>query len=31
MGVTLGTIAAARQDGWLDTIVTSYAVAISTV
>jgi ABC-type dipeptide/oligopeptide/nickel transport system permease component len=31
LGVTLGTIAAARQDGWLDTIVTSYAVAIGTV
>jgi ABC-type dipeptide/oligopeptide/nickel transport system permease component len=31
MGVTLGIIAAAYQDSWLDTGVTSYAVGISSI
>lgn len=31
LGIILGTIAAARQDSWLDTIVTSYAVFIGTI
>jgi ABC-type dipeptide/oligopeptide/nickel transport system permease component len=31
MGVTLGVIAAASQESWLDSIVTSYAVVIATV
>lgn len=31
LGIILGTIAAARQDTWIDTLVTSYAVFISTI
>jgi len=31
LGVAMGMIAAARQDSWIDTAVTSYAVGISTV
>ena len=31
LGVMLGMIAAAKQDSWLDTLVTSYAVFIGTI
>ena len=31
LGITLGMIAAARQNSWLDNIVTSYAIVIATV
>jgi ABC-type dipeptide/oligopeptide/nickel transport system permease component len=31
IGITLGIIAAARQNSWIDTLITSYAVGIATI